>query len=69
MVLIQCVFYEMFIGDFEKAALWNSDSIKGCKRFIERFWNLQEIAVDGNEYSKELEALIHKTIKKGYGGY
>lgn len=56
--------YEMFIGDFEKAAPWNSDSIKGCKRFIERFWNLQEIAVDGNEYSKELEALIHKTIKK-----
>ncbi|MCH5315257.1 MAG: leucine--tRNA ligase [Eubacterium sp.] len=56
--------YEMFIGDFEKAAPWNSDSIKGCKRFIERFWNLQEIAVDGDEYSKELEALMHKTIKK-----
>ena len=56
--------YEMFIGDFEKAAPWNSDSIKGCKRFIERFWNLQEIAVDGDEYSSELEALMHKTIKK-----
>ncbi|MDE5604638.1 MAG: leucine--tRNA ligase, partial [Eubacterium sp.] len=56
--------YEMFIGDFEKAAPWNSDSIKGCKRFIERFWNLQEIAVDGEEYSAELEALMHKTIKK-----
>lgn len=56
--------YEMFIGDFEKAAPWNSDSIKGCKRFIERFWNLQEIAVEGDEYSSELEALMHKTIKK-----
>lgn len=56
--------YEMFIGDFEKAAPWNSDSIKGCKRFIERFWNLQEIAVDGDEYSSELETLMHKTIKK-----
>ena len=33
--------YEMFIGDFEKAAPWNSDSIKGCKRFLERYWNLQ----------------------------
>ncbi|MCD7872286.1 MAG: leucine--tRNA ligase [Clostridiales bacterium] len=56
--------YEMFIGDFEKAAPWNSDSIKGCKRFIERFWNLREIAVSGDEYSSELETLIHKTIKK-----
>ena len=56
--------YEMFIGDFEKAAPWNSDSIKGCKRFIERFWNLQDIAVDGDSYSPELEALMHKTIKK-----
>ena len=56
--------YEMFIGDFEKAAPWNSDSIKGCKRFIEKFWNLQEKVVDGDEYSPELEALMHKTIKK-----
>ena len=56
--------YEMFIGDFEKAAPWNRDSIKGCKRFVERFWNLQEIVKDGNEYSPQLEALMHKTIKK-----
>ena len=56
--------YEMFIGDFEKAAPWNSDSIKGCKRFIEKYWNLQEKVTDGDEYSPELEALIHKTIKK-----
>lgn len=56
--------YEMFIGDFEKAAPWNSDSIKGCKRFIEKYWNLQEKVKDGNEYSPEHEALMHKTIKK-----
>lgn len=56
--------YEMFIGDFEKAAPWNSDSIKGCKRFIERYWNLQEIVADGDGYSSDLEALMHKTIKK-----
>ena len=56
--------YEMFIGDFEKAAPWNSDSIKGCKRFVEKYWNLQEKVTDGDEYSPELEALIHKTVKK-----
>lgn len=56
--------YEMFIGDFEKAAPWNSDSIKGCKRFVERYWNLQEIVEDGDGYSSDLEALMHKTIKK-----
>ena len=56
--------YEMFIGDFEKAAPWNSDSIKGCKRFVERYWNLQKIVADGDGYSSELEALMHKTIKK-----
>ncbi|WP_454969959.1 leucine--tRNA ligase [Eubacterium sp.] len=56
--------YEMFIGDFEKAAPWNSDSIKGCKRFIEKYWNLQEKVVDGDEFTPETEALMHKTIKK-----
>lgn len=56
--------YEMFIGDFEKAAPWNSDSIKGCKRFVERYWNLQEIVADGDGYSSDLEALMNKTIKK-----
>lgn len=56
--------YEMFIGDFEKAAPWNSDSIKGCKRFIEKYWNLQEKVVDGDEYTTQMEALMHKTIKK-----
>lgn len=56
--------YEMFIGDFEKAAPWNSDSIKGCKRFIEKYWNLQKKVVDGDEFTPEMEALMHKTIKK-----
>ncbi len=55
--------YEMFIGDFEKAAPWSSNSIKGCKRFLDRVWQLQEMVVDGG-YRKELESSIHKTIKK-----
>ena len=56
--------YEMFIGDFEKAAPWNTSSIKGCKRFADRFWNLQEIAVDGDAIRPQLESSFHKTIKK-----
>lgn len=56
--------YEMFIGDFEKSAPWNTSSIKGCKRFIDRLWNLQDILVDGNRYSSELETAMHRTIKK-----
>ncbi len=56
--------YEMFIGDFEKSAPWSSDSIKGCKRFLERVWNLSGMLTDGSEYSKELECEFHKTIKK-----
>lgn len=56
--------YEMFIGDFEKSAPWSQTSIKGCKRFLERVWNLQETVVDGDSYSPELESAMHKTIKK-----
>jgi len=56
--------YEMFIGDFEKAAPWNSSSIKGCKRFVDRAWSLMDISVGGNSYSKELESEMHRTIKK-----
>ncbi len=56
--------YEMFIGDFEKSAPWSSSSIKGCRRFIDRVWELQECLVDGEEYSKELETAMHKTVKK-----
>ena len=56
--------YEMFIGDFEKAAPWSPKSIKGCRRFLERVWSLADKVQDGNEYSKEHEALMHRTIKK-----
>ena len=56
--------YEMFIGDFEKAAPWNSASIKGCRRFVDRVWNLQDIVVDGDYYRESLETSFHKTIKK-----
>ena len=56
--------YEMFIGDFEKAAPWNSASIKGCRRFVDRVWNLQAIVVDGDYYRESLETSFHKTIKK-----
>lgn len=56
--------YEMFIGDFEKAAPWSQSSIRGCKRFLDRVWNLQEIVTEGDSYSKELEGPMHRTIKK-----
>ena len=56
--------YEMFIGDFEKAAPWSSASIKGCKRFLERVWGLQDIVTDETDYSKELESAFHRTVKK-----
>ncbi len=59
--------YEMFIGDFEKAAPWNSASIKGCKRFLDRAWGLQDILTDGDAYRPELDSLMHKTIKKVTG--
>ncbi len=55
--------YEMFIGDFEKAAPWNPQSIKGCKRFLERFLDLSDIAA-GEGVTPELEKVFHKTIKK-----
>ena len=56
--------YEMFIGDFEKTAPWSPSSIKGCKRFLDRVWALQDIIIDGEEYRKPLESSFHKTIKK-----
>ena len=56
--------YEMFIGDFEKAAPWNPSSVKGCKRFLDRVWGLQECVVPGEDYSAELEGLMHRTVKK-----
>jgi leucyl-tRNA synthetase len=56
--------YEMFIGDFEKAAPWSSASIKGCRRFLERIWALQEILTDDGGMSPELESSFNKCIKK-----
>ena len=56
--------YEMFIGDFEKAAPWSQASIRGCRRFIERYWNLQNNLIDGDKIRPELESAFHKTIKK-----
>jgi len=56
--------YEMFIGDFEKSVPWSENGVKGCRRFLERVWKLQDILVEGHGYTKELEGSIHKTIKK-----
>jgi len=56
--------YEMFIGDFEKSVPWSENGVKGCRRFLERVWKLQDILVEGEGYTKELEGSIHKTIKK-----
>ena len=56
--------YEMFIGDFEKAAPWSPKSIKGCRRFLERVWGLAEKVQEGDAYSKQHEVLMHRTIKK-----
>jgi len=56
--------YEMFIGDFEKAAPWSTSSIKGCKRFLDKVWNLQDVITDSSSYRAELESSVYKTIKK-----
>ena len=56
--------YEMFIGDFEKAAPWSTHGIKGCRRFIERYWNLQDILCEGDGIREELERPFNKAIKK-----
>ena len=56
--------YIMFIGDFEKAAAWSTNAVKGCKRFLDRVWNLGEEAHEGEDYSAANEAAIHKAIKK-----
>ena len=56
--------YIMFIGDFEKAAAWSDNAVKGCKRFLDRIWNLADQVKDADAYGKDNEAAIHKTIKK-----
>lgn len=56
--------FEMFIGDFEKAAPWSAAGIRGCRRFVERYWNLQDILVKDGGIRASLETPFHKTIKK-----
>ena len=56
--------YEMFIGAFELSAGWSEDGVKGCRRFLERVWKLQDILMDEMEYSKDMEIKMHQTIKK-----
>lgn len=56
--------YVLFMGDYEKAAPWSESSVKGCKRFVDRVWALQDKVVDSDEYSDKLRSLMHKTIKK-----
>ncbi len=56
--------YEMFIGAFELSASWSEDGVKGCRRFLERVWKLQDMLTEGDGYSKELETKMHQTVKK-----
>ncbi len=56
--------YIMFIGDFEKVASWSDNAVKGCKRFLDRVWNLMSRLQDGDTYSADNESTMHKTIKK-----
>ena len=56
--------YEMFMGPFDQTASWSMDSIRGCFKFLDRVWNLQDVLVDGDTYSKETEKMMNKAIKK-----
>ncbi len=56
--------YEMFIGAFDLSASWSEDGVKGCRRFLDRVWKLQDILVDGDGYSQDMEVKMHQTIKK-----
>ncbi len=61
--------YEMFIGAFDQATPWSMNGVKGCYKFLERVWNLQEILTDGDGYSADMESLMHKTIMKVTNDY
>ena len=61
--------YEMFIGAFDLSASWSEDGVKGCRRFLERVWKLQDIMTEETGYSKELETKMHQTIKKVSSDY
>ena len=56
--------YEMFMGPFDQTAPWSMESIRGCNKFLDRVWNMQEFLVDGDSYSPEFEKMMHKAIKK-----
>ena len=56
--------YEMFMGPFDQTAPWSMESIRGCMKFLDRVWNMQEFLVDGDEYSEKFEKMMHKAIKK-----
>ncbi len=56
--------YEMFIGAFDLSASWSEKGVQGCRRFLERVWKLQDILVDGDEYSKDMTTKMHQTVKK-----
>ena len=56
--------YEMFMGPFDQTAAWSMESIRGCSKFLDRLWNLKDMLVDGDEYSKETEKMMNKAIKK-----
>ncbi len=56
--------YEMFMGPFDQTAPWSMESIRGCNKFLDRVWNLQDFLVDGDSYSPEFEKMMHKAIKK-----
>ena len=61
--------YEMFIGAFELSAAWSEDGVKGCRRFLDRVWKLQDILTEDESYSKDLEIKMHQTIKKVSGDF
>ncbi|MDF2539563.1 MAG: leucine--tRNA ligase [Herbinix sp.] len=61
--------YEMFIGAFDLSAAWSNEGVKGCRRFLERVWKLQDMLVEGDSYSAELETKLHQTIKKVTNDY
>ncbi len=56
--------YVLFMGDYEQAAPWSEESVKGCKRFLDRVWSLQEKVIDGGEYRPEMVSVMHRTVKK-----
>ena len=56
--------YEMFIGDFGSTAIWSDEGVRGCRKYLERVYNMLEMVEDGDDYSKDIEVAIHQTIKK-----